>query len=188
MSYEAVLRQLLPLELDGVFDQDLAVEGQQLDAVDATIAGLRGDVFPDTANEMIAAWEALYLVTPGAGAALAARQAVMVGKLSQLGDIKKPALIKIAAGLGYTIYIRDYTAAMSDWLCAGDEVIVDEPLIPFTAGYGSAGDTLAFFDYWLNWIWEVVVVSSPPAPSVPNLEQLLSSLRPAHIQLNFTYL
>ena len=75
MSYEAVLRQLLPLELDGVFDQDLAVEGQQLDAVDATIAGLRGDVFPDTANEMIAAWEALYLVTPGAGAALAARQA-----------------------------------------------------------------------------------------------------------------
>ena len=186
--HKDVLKLLIPVELGGVFDEDLTIEGAQLDVAAARINVLQGEAFPDSAEELLTSWEALYQINPAAGASLAARRAVVAGKLSTLGDIKKPALIALAESLGYTIYIRDYTTAMSDWLCAGDEFIVDEPMIAFTAGYGSAGDTLAFYDYWLNWIWEVVIVTVPGVLPVPNLEQVLQDLKPADISLNFTYL
>ena len=188
MSHKDVFKQLIPLELGGVFDEDLTIEGEQLDAVSTRIDELHQEIFPDTADELLIFWEAAYQITPPTGASLAARRAVVAGKLSTLGSAKKPALIALAASMGYIIYINDYIPSMADWLCCGDELIDEEPMINMSAGLGNAGDTLAYFDYYLNWIWEVVVVSVPATPPVPNLEQVLLDIKPADIQLNFTYL
>ena len=188
MFYRDVLKQLIPLELEGVFGEDLTVEGAQLDRLSTRIDQLKTDIYPDSTNELLTTWEALYQLTPDPGTTLDARRSTVAGKFSQLRDIKKPSLIALATSMGYSIYIRDYTPAMVDWFCAGDEFIVEEPMNYFSAGYSSAGDTLASFDNWLNWIWEVVVVSSPALLPLPSLEQVLEILKPAHVQLNFTYL
>ncbi len=165
----AALSRLIPIDLGGVFTDDLTVEGDQLDLVEADIETLHQAIIMDIAT---------LLPPPGD----------QIPMVPVKWGILKPFYVALAASLGYTIYIRDYTTAMSDWLCAGDEFIVDEPMISFSAGYGCSGDTLAFFDYWLNWIWEVVVVSSPETVPNPSLAQILSNLKPAQIMLNFTYL
>lgn len=182
-----MLQLLIPVELGGAFVVDLEVEGAALDAAQARLNTLLAEVLPDTAVELLSKWEALYEITPPAGATLAARQAAVAGKFRATGDIKKPYFVLLAASMGYTIRIDDYTESMAGWQCAGDELL-DEPWAYFSAGIGAAGDTLAFEDVVLPWIWEVVVTAVPASPPTPNLEAVLQDLKPHHIQLNFTYL
>lgn len=156
------------MQFGGVFEGDLALEGAQLDLAQGDIEALRQSIITDIAT-----------ILPSGD------QIVLV---PAKWDIKTPFLVALAASLGYTIYIRDYTISMSDWLCADDELIEAEPMSLFSAGCGAAGESLASFDYWLNWIWEVVVVSSPENTPVPSLGQVLNNLKPAHIMLNFTWL
>jgi uncharacterized protein YmfQ (DUF2313 family) len=187
VSFKSVLKRLIPLVLGGKFDEDLGIEGDALDAVQARIAALQPEMFPDTAEELLHKWEQLYEIVPVAGATIAARQEVVTGKFRSTGDIKKPHYVALAASLGYTIRIDDYTESMAGWQCAGDELLEDG-WIYFTAGIGAAGDTLAFEDVVLPWIWEVVVTVVPDNPPSPDLEQVLQDLKPDHIMLNFTYL
>lgn len=187
MLHKDMLKLLIPVELGGEHDAALAVEGAAFDACQGRIDDLQGETFPDTAEELLAQWEALYEIIPAAGATLQARQAAVAGKFSARGDIKKPYFVALAASMGYTIRIDDYTESMAGWHCAGDELLEDG-WVYCSAGIGAAGDTLAFEDVLLPWIWEVVVTAVPASAPTPNLEQVLQDLKPDHIKLNFTYL
>ena len=187
MSHKDVLLQLFPLDLGGMHESDCAAAGSALDRVEAAIDALLLEMHPGTATLMLDRWEALYEITPAAGATVEQRQAVVSAKHALKGDIKKPYFVALAVSMGYTIRIDDYTESMAGWQCAGDEFLEDQ-WDYFTAGVGAAGDTLAFEHVVLPWIWEVVVTAVPASPPTPDLEAVLQDLKPAHIQLNFTYL
>lgn len=167
MSHKTALTTLIPLDLGGGFDLDLTVEAAQLDGVAADLETLRQDILSDTA-ELVPTSSRIRL-TP------------------IRGDIKKPALTALAASQGYTIRIDDYTESMAGWLCAGDELL-EHSWSYFTSGIGMAGDALAFEEIIIPWFWEIIVIAVPENPVSPNFEQVLQNLKPAHIQLNFTYL
>ena len=187
MSYDERLRQLITLPLGGDHETDLLVEGAALDAVDAEITALGAELFPDTTDRLIAEWERIYQIVPPTGATLASRRLALIGKYQEIGDIKRPYFVALAAAMGYTIRIDDYTEAQAGWLCAGDD-LYEEPWVYLSAGVGLAGDTLASEDVILPWIWEVVVIAVPEILPSPTLEAVLTDLRPPHYQLNFTYL
>lgn len=187
MLHKETLKLLIPLALDGKLAADLVIEGAALDAVQARFADFHAEISPDSADELLARWEAIYELMPVAGASQESRQAVLLGKFRAFGDIKKPYFVALAASMGYAIRIEDCIPAMSDWLGAGDELLEDL-WVYFTAGVGLAGDTLAFEDVLLPWVWEVVVTVVPASPPSPDLEQVLQDLKPHHILLNFTYL
>jgi len=192
-AYLAQLQALLPSGLAwprdaGVMTNLLTGLAQEPARIAGRVDDLLRELNPLTSVELLTDWEAEYQIMPSDGASIEERQHVVWFRHTASGDIKKPYLVALAASLGYTIYIQDYTTCMADWLCADDELILEEQWTDFSAGVGQAGDTLSQEDPVLNWIWEVVVVSSPGTPPTPGLEAVLNDLKPAHIQLNFTYL
>lgn len=187
MLHEDILKLLIPIELAGVFTSDLEVEGAALDAVLTRVGDLQAEIFADTSSELLSTWEAFFLLNPPTGATTASRRAAVIAKIRARGDIKKPYYIALAASMGYTIRIDDYTESMAAWHCAGDELL-DELWEYFTAGVGTAGDYLAYCNPILDWIWEVVVTAAPPAPPTPDLETMFAALKPADMLINFTYL
>ncbi|MCM0081768.1 DUF2313 domain-containing protein [Geomonas sp. Red32] len=186
-SHADILQQLVPVPWM-LTDAERVAYGNALDRTKARFDLLQREMLPGTAVDLLPAWEGLYQVVPAAGASIEQRQRAVDAKFKAIGDIKKPYYVKLAAAMGYTIYIRSYITAMADWLCADDELIDDEPWTYLTSGVGLAGDTMAQENPVLPWIWEIVVVSSPVTPPSPGLEEVLLDLAPAHIQFNFTYL
>jgi len=192
-DYLSQLQALLPpgeawsRDGDASITQTLLGLAQEYARIDARAKDLQREFNPADAVELLPEWEAEYGITPPEGASIADRQRAVAYRYSAEGDIKKPYFVALAASMGYTIRIDDYTESMAGWQCAGDELL-EEPWAYFTAGIGAAGDTLAFEDVVLPWIWEVVVTAVPAAPPTPDLEAVLQDLKPAHIQLNFTYL
>lgn len=187
MLHKDILTLLIPIELAGVFTSDLEVEGAALDAVLTRVGDLQGEIFADTTSELLSTWEAFFRLSPSPGATTASRRASVITKIRARGDIKKPYYVALAASMGYTIRINDYTESMVAWHCAGDELL-DELWEYFTAGMGTSGDYLAYCDPILDWIWEVVVTAAPSAPPTPNLETMFAVLKPADMLINFTYL
>ena len=187
MLHSEVLGRLFPVELGGMHDDDVTVDGAALDRAQELIDAFLVEMFPGTAVLLLDRWEALYEIVPAEGATIAERQAAVQARHLRKGDIKKPFFVLLAADMGYTIRIDDYTPSMADWLCAGDEVI-EEPWDYFSAGLGMAGDYLAQENVVTPWIWKVVVLASPPTPPSPSLETVLNDLKPAHFQLNYEYL
>lgn len=187
MFFSHRLRRLQPFPLGGDHETDLIVEGAALDAADAAITALGGEFFPNTTDALLTEWERVYEITPPAGASLESRRLALVGKYQEAGDIKRPYFVALAAAMGYTIYIDDYTESQAGWQTAGAELL-EEPWIYLTAGVGLAGDTLASEDVRLPWLWEIVVLAVPAVLPSPSLEQVFADLHPPHYQLNFTYL
>ena len=192
-DYLSQLQALLPpgaawsRDGDATITQTLLGLAQEYARIDARAKDLQRGFNPADAVELLPEWEAEYGITPPEGASIADRQRAVAYRYSVEGDIKKPHFVMLAASMGYTIRIDDYTESMAGWQCAGDELLED-PWRYFSAGLGAAGDTLAYEDVLLPWIWEVVVTAVPASPPTPDLETMLQDLKPAHIQLNFTYL
>lgn len=175
-----VLQMLFPLQIGGVLPDALGVDGRSLDAAQAQATALISEMFPDSAVELLPAWERICGITPPEGATVQSRQAAVTAKLrSRPGDIKRPYFIALAAKLGYTITIT--------------------PFSPFMAGVGRAGDAI----YIANaiYIWEITISGTPVYyfragqsaagealcswPIESSIEELLNDLKPADVYLIF---
>lgn len=166
MSHKSALQLLTPLDLGGVHDIDLTVEALQLDGAVDDLETLRQSIITDTA-EVIPSNNRIHL-TP------------------IRGDIKKPYFVTLAATMGYTIQIDDYTENMVEWTCVGDTITAN-PWHYFEAGIAMSGDYLAQENVILPWIWDVVVLTVPDTIPVPSLETVIDNLTPAHFHINFIY-
>lgn len=187
MSHDAILKQLIPLQLGETAATDMELEGQALDAADSGITAILSELFADSAELLLSRWESIYDLHPLATDTLENRRAILIGKIRATGDIKKPYFISLAAAMGYTIYIDDYAESQSNWACADDELL-EEPWDYFTAGCAMSGDYLAQENPVLPWIWHVVVTAVPNPIPAPDLETVLNMFKPAEIQINYTYL
>ncbi len=175
MNHHDVLKMLFPLDLGGVFDADITIEGKYLDNLTASADTLLAEMFPDTANVTIDDWERVYAIVPPDGATLAQREAAALQKVrANLGYLTPAYFVSLAAAVGYTITIEELPPNSPGY---GPESIwiwrVHAPIsqkgIYFTAGDSSAGDLLT------DWTGEDI------------LENIINNLKPAHTQVLFVY-
>ncbi len=161
----AVIKALMPLELGLISDQDITLEGQELNNEESRQNTLLQEIFPDTSTQMLAWWERVCGLAPAANATVLQRQQAIVQAIRATGGLSRNYFISLAAALGYTVTI--------------------EELQPFMAGIGRAGDTLYISDIIYEW---GVTTQSQGATNDANLEALLNKLKPAHTAVYFNYI
>jgi uncharacterized protein YmfQ (DUF2313 family) len=176
-----VLRQLFPLDLGGVFQDDLAVDGRGLDAAQERAERLLIEMFADSTYELLASFERMCGITPADDWAFQLRRDMVVRKLRDLGDIKRPHFVALAAVLGYQVEIDDYVPFMANWGRAGDRIyivdaiyiwqvaVLNQPTYFFRAGQAVAGNRV---QWW--------------APATV-LEDILNDIKPADVYMHFVY-
>jgi len=178
---ETVTRLLMPLELGGVFDDDVAIEAAHLDAAEANGDALLLEMFPDTASTLLPDWERVLGITPAADEPLQSRQDKALQKWREKGGLSIPYFTALAESLGYEVEIVEPLVSMADWLCADDElqdetcdgwwglVIKNQQVYEFRADTSCADECLLWFD------------------SQTFLEELFKRLKPAHNDVYFVY-
>ncbi len=173
MSHKDVLRQLFPIELGGVFEDDIALEGKQLDDAMSRAESLLGEIFADIANETIMDYERVYGLTPVDTDTLQVRRDRVVAKMRARGALSRPYYVMLAATMGYDITIEQLAPNAETY---GPESIFiwrivahDTPTYYFRAGESEAGERL------LDWLDDNA------------LEGMFEDLKPAHTQLIWAY-
>lgn len=173
MSHKDVLQLLFPLDLGGVFDADLGLEGKHLDTAQVSAELLLREMLPQSAGDSIADWERVCGLVPESTDTLQMRQARVVAKLRERGGLSIPHFTALAASWGYTVVIEELTAGTAG---TGNEGIfrwrvtfTATPLYYFRAGQSRAGERL---------------VDGPLATA---MEGLFTELKPAHTQVIFAY-
>lgn len=182
MSHKDALKQLIPIDLGGVFEDDLELEGQQLDAVEARAQDLLLEVFPDTATALITDWERYVGITSEDGKPLQARRDAVVAKLRATGASSRQDFIDLAANMGFTITINEPQPPRAGIARAGvarvygaeivfcwQVTMTTQTLFDARAGIAKAGDRIRWKD------------------SDVSLESILIELKPAHTYVTFFY-
>jgi uncharacterized protein YmfQ (DUF2313 family) len=181
MNHSDVLKLLFPVELSGIHDTDMAIDGGALDDTQTSAETLLMEMFPDMTSELIASWERVYGVIPAADATLQSRRNAVVAKIRNRRGLSRQYFINLA-------------------LCMGWTITIDE-LLPFMSGYGRSADYLYVPE--CRWIWRVNVAGSAVSwfrtamsaagerltwwISNATLEELFNDLKPAHTYVLFNY-
>jgi uncharacterized protein YmfQ (DUF2313 family) len=174
VSHKDVLKQLFPLELGGVFDQDLEIEGMHLDEALARADKLMQEIFPDKADELIPDHERVLAITSGSDDPLQLRRERIVTKMKKRGGLSIAYFKALAQEWGYDIDIEELLPNTDGY---GDEgvfrwrVTVNNStgVYYFRAGQSRAGERLL---WWT---------------SQTGLEGLFQNLKPAHTMVIFQY-
>lgn len=176
MSCKDVLKQLFPLDLLGVFEKDIELEGRHLDDALERSSQLLAQIFPDTADELLTDWERVYGLTPGSDDPLQLRRNRVVAKRRETGRLDRQYFIDLAATFGIEITIDELAAGENGY---GPEGIfvwrinilnVETEDFYFRAGESVAGDLLMW------WTAEVDIDKN-----------LFNDLKPAHTLALYVY-
>ena len=173
MLHKDILRQLFPIALGGVFDDDLALEGSLLDQTLMRSEQLLREVFPDTSAELLADWERICNLFPGNDDPIQERETKVVEKFRARGGLSVAYFMAMADRMGYDITLEELAPNVESY---GPESVFiwritvnDSPAIYFRAGQSGAGERLC----WLA--------------DITSLEGFLTELKPAHTQVIFAY-
>lgn len=176
-DYAQALRQLLPpgawrAELeDGALDAMLEGLGEEFARVDGRGVDLLGEMFPTTADELLARWESVFGLPDDCGFApttTAGRQLALAARVANRGGATPPYLIHVAAVAGFAVTI--------DELIYGDVLRVEE---------GRCEDLIASETsvFWFR----ANASSSLTTPERGRLECLFRRAKPAHAAVTFVY-
>lgn len=181
MQHKDILKLLFPVEIEGVFDDDLAIEGKHLDSAQVDAEKLLSDIFPDTASSSIADWERLYEIVPDPDSTLQARRSEVVRKFKERLGLSRQFYINLAQLYGWTITIDEFWPFMCGWNQTGEMLYAENakwcwrvnvsrtPIYRFRVGESFAGERLT---WW---------------PANTALEALITDLKPAHTAVVFNY-
>lgn len=182
MGHSETLRLLFPAEIVGVFDDDLLLEGKQLDMAQDSAEILLSEMYPDRAYDLLPDWERVCGLSPQADAPLQSRRDAVLRKLRERGGLSRAYFIDLAASFGWVITIDELSAFMAGWNRAGDPVYLEGvrwiwqinvfsgSVYSFRSGLSVAGERLAW------WVENDV------------LEALFEDLKPAHTAVFFRYI
>lgn len=168
MTHYQALKALFPLNVEGVFDQDVLVEGQVLDSLYALLESITLEISPTTAVHTLDRWEAEYGIIPDSSVSPSVRRGVVKARMREKANIKKGTLsrdvfINIADAMGYSVTIEEAPGM-------------------FRAGISRAGDRV--YSSQLLWVWTVVVHSVSVAPE---LEAVITDIAPPYSKVLFRY-
>jgi len=181
MNHADILKLLFPVELQGGFDADSAMEGKQLDAAQTSAETLLKEMFPEASLNLLSSWERVCGLSPAPNEPIQSRRDHVVQKLREHGGLSRAYYIALAAAMGYTITIEELLPFMCGWDRCGDPLYVSEvrwiwrvnvsgyPIYHFRAGQSAAGERLL---WW---------------PTQAALENILTDLKPAHTHIIFNY-
>ena len=175
MSHKDVLKLLFPLEIGGVFDSDVSIEGKHLDDAETSGAALLNEAFADQTSALISEWERVYGIVPSATSTIQYRRNAVIQKMRTLGRLDIQFFIGLAAAVGYTVNIEEVVpndtgyGYESIWIWRVHVPIGSKPLYYFRAGQSRAGDPLL--------TWDKANV----------LEGIINEFKPAHTQVYFVY-
>lgn len=116
MNHAELLKRLLP---PGVYDfngpllsAELGAEGNALDAAQAVAGSILSEADPRTTLHMLADWERVLGLPDsciGLQPTIEQRRAAVVAKVTQHANLSRAFFIKLAATLGYSITITEFT-------------------------------------------------------------------------------
>ena len=161
------IKQLFPLELGGVFDEDIVIEGDHLDNAETRAGDLLTEMFPDTVDELLADWERVYGLVQSSLPTYQRLQNLLA-KVRLRPRLDRSYIQScVFPFVGYTVEIEEYMMfRCDDPLCLTDDdefamdedglfqftVIIDPALVE-TAGY-----------------------------NLPDIQETLDRIKPAHTQ------
>jgi len=179
MNHADVLRLLFPIELDGNYNADIAIEGTHLDKVEASALELLREMYPDTAARCISSWERVYGISPASDTVLSARRDAVVVARRARGGQSKAYYIGLAAAMGWTITITELQPYTVDSPCDAtlyDQIILSVWVVnmPSAPIYSFTVDSPV--DEPLSW-W----------PTQSDIENMIRKLKPAHTYVIFNY-
>lgn len=190
MSHKDVLKQLFPIDLEGVFEDDVTLEGRHLDSAESNAGDLLEVMFlssqtPEELESFLPDWERVLDINPEATDEAETRKNRVLTELRKVGGLSKPYFTALAAAMGYDVTITDNI----------------EEFRPFMTGWARAADRLYAYD--VIWIWKVHAMSRPMYyfeagtaeagdylltwDSEAKLENLFNELKPAHTYVLFDY-
>lgn len=159
-----ILRMLFPLEMGENFNADVDLEGYYLDQAAEALDLLIENMFPDTAEQLLANWERVLDITPETVATTAERQAEITARIKARGGLSKAYFTSLAAQYGCEIEIVEYRPAMMGYARIGDPLYIPE----------------------IIWCWEVRFTDTTGG-SPEKVEAMITRLKPAHTYVYFTY-
>lgn len=190
-----------PVDEDSVFQRIIRSLAYALGDLDArTVYLLNNESDPRTTVEMLADWERAFglpddcVTVPQT---IAARRAALITRMTLVGEQSRAFFIGLAAGLGYTITITEFSPFMAGVSQAGD-----------TRPLGSTADNYRWFigDWPMRFAWRVNLVSASLSwfrvgtgggqagvdphlriGQASDLECVLRRYKPAHTDLIFNY-
>ena len=192
-AYARQLRQLFPrgslwnFEADSVLSRVLLAIGDELARVGERAADLQDEADPRTALETLEDWERILGLPDSCleeiPSSVSERRVAVAARFAARGGQSAQFYIDLAATLGYTITIDEYTVCRSGVMRSGDRcngtawayawLVTIEGYEPgavsiFRAGSGRSGDRLQGFEQL-------------------DLECILQRAKPAHTQVLFNY-
>jgi len=168
MTHYQALKALFPLNIEGVFDQDILVEGQVLDNLYTLLESITLEISPTTAVHTLDRWEAEFGIVPDSSVSASVRRGAVKARIREKANIKKGTLsrdvfINIADAMEYSVTIEEAPGM-------------------FRAGISRAGDRV--YSSQLLWIWTVVVHGASEAPE---LEAVITDIAPPYSRVVFRY-
>lgn len=183
MNHADILKLLFPLELKGVFDADIAIEGAHLDAAAASAGELLKEIYPNSTSRCIADWERVCGITPLSSATIAARRDAIIQKLRAKGGQSRQFYIDLAAYYGITITIDEFVPSMCGWTRAGDRLFGSDIRYVWRVNVTGPGRVLYYAHAGSSRAGERLLWWQTNSM----LENLINALKPAHTYVVFTY-
>ncbi len=174
MFHKDAIKLLFPLELGGVFDDDVALEGAQLDDAQVSADQLLKEMFPDTCTYTITDWERTYGVTPSANDPLQVRQNRVLAKLRARGGLSLQYFLNVAQTMGYTITIEKLMANTDNYGLEGR----------FRWRVTTSGIGPVYFRAGRSRVADRLVTGNV----MNTLEGIFNDLKPAYTQVIFAYI
>lgn len=163
MLHKHILKKLFPLSFeDDLFDAEMALQGDLLDATERKIKELLVELFPNSADATIDEWESRLNVKSNSGDSLTVRQNRVAAKFSETGSLTEAYFILVAEKMGFTITI--------------------EQLQPFRCGISGCGHELGIER--VKFIWQVIIINKNEI-AILELENRFNSLKPAESVIAF---
>lgn len=183
-NHKDVLKLLMPVSLGDTHDNDLAIEGSYLDAVQENVKVILNNSFVDTMSLLLPAWEYTLGLIAG-DADTSARVDACTKKFIERGGLSCAYFIQLAADLGHTITIS-------------------EGMQPFMVGWGEIGVSRIMKAEVRHW-WEVSFESLNPdivyyfrigtsrmgdslmSFGTTTVQDIIEDLKPAHTFVTFVF-
>lgn len=181
LANKDTIKALFPLELGSVSDNDIELEGKQLDALDAMNDELVNEMFANSSVELLPWWEHVFKIIPPPDVTIQQRQAAVLQAKRAKGGLSIPYFVSVAAALGFAITINELQPFMAGVGSAGDRIYIDDSIFiwqvnaptvsmySFRAGQSTAGERLG----------------SPNDNLL--LEKMINKLKPSHTLAIFNY-
>ncbi len=186
MSHQLLAMLLPPVSYDSNASRisaELFAEGRALDRGLLSAGTVEEAITPFNATDLLADWERVCGLTPAPTDTYKQRRDAVLAKLRETGGLSIPYFIDVAARLGYTITITEFSAFYCDWsILDVDCVYQDSVRWCWQVNVKGSNVIAQYFAASESASGEALLTFSDPV-----IEAVFEDLKPAHTFVTFNY-